>query len=100
MKPFECLNNDAPILITGCHRSGTTFVGDVLSHSRNVAPIIEPFNLDGGIKGVKYAFPYIGLDRHQNENNGQIALVDDLFRFKAKYGFVRHATDGCLKVFL
>lgn len=35
---------NSPILITGSHRSGTTFTGKVLSLDRNVGLIHEPFN--------------------------------------------------------
>ncbi len=34
----------APILVTGTHRSGTTWVGRALSLSREATPIHEPFN--------------------------------------------------------
>ena len=36
--------NNSPILVTGSHRSGTTFTGKVLSLDKNVGLIYEPFN--------------------------------------------------------
>ena len=43
-----------PILVTGAHRSGTTFIGKMLSLDSSIAYIHEPFNLD--ISGI---FRYI-----------------------------------------
>jgi len=37
-----------PILVTGCPRSGTTWVGSVLAHAPGVAYIHEPFNPGAG----------------------------------------------------
>jgi Sulfotransferase family len=36
--------NSSPILVTGSHRSGTTFTGKVLSLDKSVGLIYEPFN--------------------------------------------------------
>lgn len=38
--------NKKPILVTGSHRSGTTWVGRMIAAAPNVAYIHEPFNLD------------------------------------------------------
>ena len=55
--------NSRPILVTGAHRSGTTWVGKMISVSPQVGYIDEPFNLHHppGICGAKFAhwFPYI-----------------------------------------
>ena len=52
-----------PILVTGSHRSGTTWVGKMIAVSTDVIYIHEPFNLthDPGICGAKfdYWFTYI-----------------------------------------
>ena len=52
-----------PILITGSHRSGSTWTGRMLSLAPNVAYIHEPFNIHhrpGICKAkFKYHFPYI-----------------------------------------
>lgn len=39
------MNDHAPILVTGAHRSGTTWVGRMLAASRQVAYISEPLNV-------------------------------------------------------
>jgi Sulfotransferase family len=38
--------NKSPILITGSHRSGTTWVGKILAKAPNVAYVFEPFNIE------------------------------------------------------
>jgi hypothetical protein len=53
-----------PILVTGAHRSGTTWVGRMISTSATVAYISEPFNIlnyDPGICAVRfeYWFTYV-----------------------------------------
>ena len=56
-------SNKKPILITGSHRSGSTWTGRMIALSNNVAYIHEPFNLHhrpGICKAqFKYQFPYI-----------------------------------------
>jgi hypothetical protein len=52
--------DDRPILVTGAHRSGTTWVGTSLGKSRHVCYMHEPFNFCGpGIYRlpVSYHFP-------------------------------------------
>lgn len=45
------------IVVTGMHRSGTTFVGDLLKASRKYHYVHEPFNLEFGMKGVPCWYP-------------------------------------------
>jgi hypothetical protein len=56
-----------PILVTGAHRSGTTWVGKMLAHSPSVHYIHEPFNIDYSPCKIKpdYWFQYI---TRQNEH--------------------------------
>lgn len=42
----ETMNNQPNILVTGSHRSGTTWVGDILSASPYTEYLHEPFNAD------------------------------------------------------
>lgn len=57
------MSSQKPILITGSHRSGSTWVGKVLAHSKKVGYIHEPCNPRHrpGICGAEfnYWFPYI-----------------------------------------
>jgi len=50
-----------PILVTGAHRSGTTWVGKMITNSPSVHYIHEPFNIDYSPLKVKpgYWFQYI-----------------------------------------
>ena len=50
-------NNKRPILITGSHRSGSTWVGHMLEKSFSVGYIHEPFSLWNkmGVQGYKFA---------------------------------------------
>ena len=88
-----------PILITGCHRSGTTFVGKVLSFSHQISYLNEPFNLESGISGIQHAFPYIGLGDSDSEKT-YIKLIDDFFSFRAKFGYTKYESDGVVKTLL
>ncbi|MFC1738281.1 sulfotransferase [Planctomycetota bacterium] len=56
-------SNTKPILVTGSHRSGSTWTGRMLALSSNIAYIHEPFNLEHR-RGIckaefRYWFPYI-----------------------------------------
>ena len=48
-----------PILVTGAHRSGSTFAGRMLAQPYSVGYIHEPFNKDFGIKGIEKWFLYV-----------------------------------------
>lgn len=73
----------SPILLTGAHRSGTTFVGRMLSLPASVGYIKEPFNRDFGISGIDRWFLYISdtvpaASRYR-------ALIKDLLQGRARY---------------
>jgi hypothetical protein len=60
------INSRKPILVTGCHRSGTTWVGRMLSVSPAIAYIHEPFNplhrrMSPGVckARIKYQYTYV-----------------------------------------
>lgn len=77
------MRDNRPILVTGAHRSGTTWVGRILSLSRSVCYIHEPFNVDypPRIAGrlFDYWFTYIN---GQNERDFYQSLSDVLsFRY-------------------
>ena len=75
-------SNKNPILVTGSHRSGSTWTGRMVAHASNVAYIHEPFNLQhrpGICKAqFNYRFPYIC------DENGSPYLKDleDCLNFK------------------
>lgn len=39
-------------LVTGMHRSGTTWVGEVIAHAQSIKILHEPFNANSGLIGV------------------------------------------------
>lgn len=50
-----------PILVTGIHKSGTTWVGKILASSRKVGYVYEPFNYGTVNKSpVEYWYEYVG----------------------------------------
>src|SRR5699024_4099991 len=53
------LNTNSPILVTGIHRSGSTFVGNILSLNKNVGYIQEPFNQFYGLSIFDTDFKYL-----------------------------------------
>ncbi|MGM7702960.1 sulfotransferase [Pseudalkalibacillus sp. Hm43] len=74
---------DKNILVTGSHRSGSTFVGKMLSINHDIGYVSEPFNYNFGIKGVENWFPYVD---HLTINQDKYKrMVNDLLNGKAKY---------------
>ncbi|WP_334049576.1 sulfotransferase [Alteromonas gracilis] len=59
--------NSRPILITGSHRSGTTWVGNCIAASKDVLYIQEPFNIEHTPLGYKN--PFRNWFQHINELN-------------------------------
>jgi len=55
------LNTKRPILVTGTHRSGSTWVGKMIALSGKIGYIHEPFNRNSGISGELFEnwFTYI-----------------------------------------
>lgn len=47
-----------PILVTGSHRSGSTWLGQMIAASDSVGYIHEPFNIDRGPGMCRTRFPY------------------------------------------
>lgn len=68
--------NKKPILVTGSHRSGTTWVGKMIAESRSVYYIHEPFNIiyhPRHVNGTKfdYQFAYVS-DKNESVYCGYI----------------------------
>jgi Sulfotransferase family len=75
----------APILVTGAHRTGTTWVGKILTASRQAAYISEPLNIlhRPGVFSAptRYWYTYLCAE---NENEYQPGLLQTLqFRYHA-----------------
>ena len=56
------MKNRPPILITGSHRSGTTWVGKMLNLARGTLMVDEPFHINEGYETRHYALN--GLARY------------------------------------
>lgn len=78
-------SNKKPILITGSHRSGSTWVGRMIALSSSVAYIHEPFNLHHrpGLCKAKFEcwFPYICDENESFYLND----IEDCLRFKYQF---------------
>lgn len=71
--------NKKPILITGSHRSGSTWIGKIIAASPKVRYIHEPFNIQKKYPPpLRYWFQYISNDSSIEE---QQAMLDYIFSF-------------------
>lgn len=70
-------------MLTGAHRSGTTFVGKLLSANADVGYLHEPFNPDYGLASIQTPFPYI---KEGTEHSKQyFELLHNYLRGRATY---------------
>tara|TARA_Y100001956_G_scaffold55672_1_gene54656 strand:+ start:136 stop:1101 length:966 start_codon:yes stop_codon:yes gene_type:complete len=53
MEGMDTMARNKPILVTGSHRSGTTWVGKTLARADGVYYVNEPFNVDFPLDGIK-----------------------------------------------
>jgi len=83
---------DKWIFVTGAPRSGTTFVGKILSSSMRVDYIHEPFNPDCGISGIEKTYLY--LERGSEKEIALRPAVEDLFDYRAdlRTGYYKNDT--------
>jgi hypothetical protein len=76
-----------PILVTGSHRSGTTWVGRMISLDRDVGYIHEPFNIDlpPGYNKLKLNYWFTNINsNYPNEENIKSELTD-ILNFKYQF---------------
>lgn len=104
MSSITSVNNLAPILVTGSHRSGTTWVGKMLAADADTAYISEPLNVlhRPGIyrTPVKYWYTYItddnGADYLPAFNellNFQYHTVHEILSLRSFKDFLRMGRD-------
>lgn len=76
------------ILVTGAHRSGSTWVGRMLAHSNEVQYIHEPFNLKcrKGICQAKFNHWYSYVDDDVENNTDIYAALSDTLNFRYAFG--------------
>ncbi|GMT42523.1 MAG: sulfotransferase family protein [bacterium] len=77
------------IFVTGAPRSGTTFVGKILSAPISVDYIHEPFNPDCGIPGIDQRFLYLRPDGNSNQKQREIAKNIFSLKFSLKTGYYK-----------
>lgn len=71
-----------PIIITGAHRSGTTWVGQMISAAPNIRYIHEPFNIDEPrIHPLKYWFEYIDENDPAERQQKIYKFIDEILGF-------------------
>jgi hypothetical protein len=71
-------------VICGLARSGTTYVGKILSRARGVHLIHEPLNKDFGVKGVPRWYSYAD-DADRKNSDDTKKLICDIIHFKAAW---------------
>ncbi len=86
---------DRHILITGIHRSGTTFVGRMLSLAPGTGYVQEPFNPDLGVEGIDKWYLYIREGLPEEEHYAE--LVCRILSGRAHYRRRPGHADGMLR---
>jgi len=75
-------NNKKAILVTGSHRSGSTWAGKMISSAQDVGYIHEPFNIKLGLNANPTTFPYNFMHIcYQNESQYKEA-INSILDFK------------------
>ena len=72
----------APILVTGSHRSGTTWVGRMLAFSPNVGYIHEPFNVQRWPGWTRIKLPHWYLHVTEENEASFVGVLEDVLRFR------------------
>lgn len=75
-------NTRPHVLVTGAIRTGSTYVGHVLSRAKGLSYIDEPFNRERGIVGVNHWFPYASSP---HDYYGR--MVEEFMRLNVRYRF-------------
>ncbi|MDX2361734.1 MAG: sulfotransferase [Crocinitomicaceae bacterium] len=80
-----------PILVTGSHRSGSTWVGKIISESKDVQYIHEPFNKDITRFNApfKEQLKYVSEHSTENEQKNVEKYMNSFSRFPSRIAFSR-----------
>lgn len=74
-----------PIIVTGAHRSGTTWVGQMIALDKNVRYIHEPFNIDEPRKHpLKCWFEYISVNDPKDRQDEMYKFIDEILDFNIR----------------
>lgn len=73
------MDRNNPILVTGSHRSGTTWVGRTLTEAGDIYYVNEPFNVDFPLDGTKLKvdtwFSHFASSHQQHEINSAVTTT-------------------------
>ena len=87
----------SPILVTGAHRTGTTWVGRLLAEGRGIAYISEPLNVNHrpGVFGARVAnwYTYICAENQQEYLPAFLGLLAYRYDLVAELASLRSARD-------
>lgn len=77
-----------PILVTGSHRSGSTWIGTIISYAPGVRYAHEPFNI--GLKyhqhsPLKFWFEYISASTPDEQKQEVLAYLRSFYAFPSRY---------------
>lgn len=82
------------LLVCGLHRSGTTYVGELLRQA-NICVVHEPLNERYGVVGVPVAYPYL------HEDGGCYAkLIDDVMNLSMAWNCSANVSTNKLKQYI
>jgi hypothetical protein len=88
--PFKyiAIKMKRPILVTGSHRSGSTWIGTIISHAPGVRYVHEPFNV--GLKRhahspLKYWFEYITDATPDEREHEVLEYLRSFYAFPSRY---------------
>ncbi|WP_340111716.1 sulfotransferase [Maribellus mangrovi] len=89
---FKIKRKKANILVTGSHRSGSTWVGSVIRRSKQVYHVHEPFNISTHKESpfpFKYWFEYVSGESSEDYQRRVIKYIRSYSQFKFQDIFVR-----------
>lgn len=95
-------NIQKPILVTGIHRSGTTWTGKIISASSKVNYVHEPFNIDyaGAKSPLDYWFEYYSSETDKKKEKAILKHINSLYRppfKKLAWNILKEGKNGRLK---
>ena len=71
-------------VIGGLHRSGTSYIGSIVSQYPNITTLFEPFNAEYGVVGVPYWYPYVPTEG-DSSNIVSAEFVERVIAFDGKW---------------
>jgi hypothetical protein len=84
-------NNTKPILVTGSHRSGTTWTGQVMAKAKNVRYVHEPFNIGVNAHSgpIKNMFEFICEESSKKHQKDTKLYLESFYKVFHKNNLLR-----------